>query len=52
MGCGCGGSSSKSQVAYQVKFKAGGTSTYATAGEAQAAIREKGGGTMRAVAVK
>ena len=52
MGCGCGGNKTASNVAYQVRFKAGGSETYGSAAEAQRAIREKGGGTMRAVQAK
>jgi len=51
MACGtCGGNRKTGyRVEYQVKFRDGTVSQFSTVGEAQAAIRKAGGGTMRAV---
>ena len=50
MGCNCG--KGKKAVEYTVKFKDNTTATFATVAEAQAAIRAKKGGMLRAVPVK
>lgn len=48
MGCGCG---KKSGVRYEVTFADGSKQTYASVGEAQAALTKSGdGGTFKAVA--
>lgn len=51
IGCNCGGSAQK-LVNYQVRFKDGTEQVFTTAQEAQIAIRDARGGTMKPIPAK
>ena len=52
--CGCGGSggAAAKRVAYEVKFNNGTQKSFTTSQDATTAIRQAGGGTMKAVPVR